>query len=92
MAIGSWFHEVWLLPTEIVIILLGWRCGFIRPWGRGKFEDKRIEVRLGYYIIGKKPKLRGRWVWVSSPRCCHCEIFGRSFELRRRSAGYEFHP
>jgi hypothetical protein len=49
------------LPTEIVIILLGWRCGFIRPWGRGKFEDKRIEVRLGYYIIGKKPKLRGRW-------------------------------
>ena len=48
------------MPTEIVIILLGWRCGFIRPWGRGKFEDKRIEVRLGYYIIGKKPKLRGR--------------------------------
>jgi hypothetical protein len=31
--------------------------------GRGKFEDKRIEVRLGYYIIGKKPKMRGRWVW-----------------------------
>jgi hypothetical protein len=26
-------------------------------------EDKRIEVRLGYYIIGKKPKMRGRWVW-----------------------------
>jgi hypothetical protein len=26
-------------------------------------EDGRIEVRLGYYIIGKKPKMRGRWVW-----------------------------
>ena len=26
-------------------------------------EDKRVEVRLGYYIIGKLPKMRGRWVW-----------------------------
>src|SRR5882757_2101491 len=31
---------------------------------RMEFEkDKRIEVRLGYYIIGKLPKMRGRWVW-----------------------------
>jgi hypothetical protein len=30
---------------------------------RIEFEDKRIEVRLGYYIIGKKPNMRGRWVW-----------------------------
>jgi hypothetical protein len=26
-------------------------------------EDARIEVRLGYYIIGKKAAMRGRWVW-----------------------------
>lgn len=26
-------------------------------------KDKRIELRLGYYIIGKKPKMRGKWVW-----------------------------
>lgn len=26
-------------------------------------EDKRIELRLGYYIIGKKPGMLGRWVW-----------------------------
>lgn len=25
--------------------------------------DKRVEVRLGYYIIGKKPKMSGKWVW-----------------------------
>jgi len=30
MVIGSWFHEVWLLPTGIVIIVLGWLRGFIR--------------------------------------------------------------
>lgn len=28
-----------------------------------QFDDRRTEVRLGYYIIGKKPKMRGRWVW-----------------------------
>ena len=30
---------------------------------RLKFEDGRVELRLGYYIIGKKPARRGRWVW-----------------------------
>lgn len=31
---------------------------------RIKFEsDGRVEFRLGYYIIGKKPAMRGRWVW-----------------------------
>ena len=28
-----------------------------------EFEDLRREVRIGYYIIGKKPKMRGKWVW-----------------------------
>jgi hypothetical protein len=28
-----------------------------------EFEDRKKEVRLGYYIIGKKPKMRGKWVW-----------------------------
>lgn len=26
-------------------------------------KDGRIELRLGYYIIGKRPAMRGRWVW-----------------------------
>ena len=28
-----------------------------------EFEDQRQEIRVGYYIIGKLPKMRGRWVW-----------------------------
>ena len=28
-----------------------------------EFDDGRKEIRLGYYIIGKKPKMLGRWVW-----------------------------
>lgn len=26
-------------------------------------EDGRIELRPGYYIIGKKPGMLGNWVW-----------------------------
>jgi hypothetical protein len=26
-------------------------------------EEERIEFRFGYYMIGLKPKARGRWVW-----------------------------
>jgi hypothetical protein len=26
-------------------------------------EDKRIEYRLGYYMIGEKAGMKGRWVW-----------------------------
>lgn len=26
-------------------------------------EDGRIEMRLGYYVIGKKPRMAGKWVW-----------------------------
>ena len=26
-------------------------------------EDQRVEIRIGYYIIGKLPKMKGRWVW-----------------------------
>lgn len=27
------------------------------------FEDGKKELRLGYYIVGKKPGARNRWVW-----------------------------
>ena len=27
------------------------------------FEDGRQQIRIGYYIIGEKPKMRGKWVW-----------------------------
>jgi hypothetical protein len=30
---------------------------------RIKLSNGREELRLGYYIIGKKPAMRGRWVW-----------------------------
>jgi hypothetical protein len=26
-------------------------------------EENRVEFRFGYYMIGVKPKARGRWIW-----------------------------
>lgn len=28
-----------------------------------EWQGGEKELRLGYYIIGKKPKMRGKWVW-----------------------------
>jgi len=27
------------------------------------FENGKKQIRIGYYIIGKKPGARDRWVW-----------------------------
>lgn len=27
------------------------------------FDDGNKEIRIGYYIIGKKPRMQGKWVW-----------------------------
>lgn len=28
-----------------------------------KFDTGELEFRLGYYIIGKKPKMKNKWTW-----------------------------
>lgn len=40
-----------------------------------QFHDQRKEIRLGYYIIGKKPKMRGRWVWGQYAAFMPAEVF-----------------
>ena len=30
---------------------------------RIKHEDGSEEFRFGYYVIGKKPRMKGKWVW-----------------------------
>lgn len=34
------------------------------------FENRKKEIRIGYYIIGKKPRAKGRWVWGQ-----YCPLF-----------------
>ena len=28
-----------------------------------EFENGKVELRLGYYILGEKPGMKNRWVW-----------------------------
>lgn len=27
------------------------------------FEDGKKEIRVGYYILGKKPRMKDKWTW-----------------------------
>lgn len=27
------------------------------------FEDGKKEIRVGYYIVGKKPRMKNKWTW-----------------------------
>lgn len=27
------------------------------------FEDGEKEIRIGYYILGKKPRMKNKWTW-----------------------------
>lgn len=42
-----------------------------------ELEDKRREVRVGYYIIGKLPKMRGKWVWGQFAAFIPLSVFKR---------------
>lgn len=42
-------------------------------------EDGRKELRLGYYILGKLPTMRDRWVWGSTPPSCRSKTSARLF-------------
>lgn len=41
------------------------------------FEDGKKELRLGYYIIGKKPRSKDKWVWGQ-----YCPFFPKKDLIR----------
>jgi hypothetical protein len=50
--LGEILHEQSTYPEKLICLQ------------KLRFEDDgRIELRLAYYIIGKKPKMAGKWVW-----------------------------
>ena len=55
---------------------------------RLEFEsDGRVELRLGYYVIGKKPAMRRRWVWGQFATMIPVEDF-RSIIQRAKRKGW----
>lgn len=50
-----------------------------------KFEsDGREELRLGYYIIGKRLSMRGKWVWGQFATMIPTNDFKRIIEAARK--------
>jgi len=57
---GSYFHFTVIDEVSIFQSELPTKAIYLQ---RLQFEDGRIELRLGYYIIGKLPRSAGKWVW-----------------------------
>ena len=58
---------------------------------RMDYDDGRVELRLGYYIIGKKPKMKGRWVWGQFAAMLPAAIF-RELYQEAEAKGWFNHP
>lgn len=52
---------------------------------RVRFDDGREEMRLGYYIIGKKKRMRGKWVWGQFATLMPASDFRKIVRLAERN-------
>jgi hypothetical protein len=50
---------------------------------RIKLGNGKEELRLGYYMIGKKPAMRGRWVWGQYATFLPAQDFKRIFGMAK---------
>ena len=58
---GNVFH--WQIQDEIILPQKDAKGKIIVLQKMECQEDRRVEFRFGYYMIGVKPKAKGRWVW-----------------------------
>ena len=49
-----------------------------------QLDDGKREVRVGYYIIGKLPKMRGKWVWGQYAAFIPLPVFRRLINMATR--------
>ncbi|MBM3322624.1 hypothetical protein FJY69_04010 [candidate division WOR-3 bacterium] len=49
-----------------------------------RFDDGREEYRIGYYMIGKKGKGRGKWLWAQYAPMMHAVDLKHLFDLARK--------
>lgn len=55
-----------------------------------RFEpDGRSELRLGYYMIGKKPSVAGRWVWGQFATMIPVEDFIKIYRLAEEKGWFD---
>ncbi|OHB55390.1 MAG: hypothetical protein A2173_05235 [Planctomycetes bacterium RBG_13_44_8b] len=57
---GDWVE--YTIEDEIIISETSYKKLFV--FQRLRFsKERRIEYRLGYYMLGVKPRMSGKWVW-----------------------------
>ena len=57
-------HFYFTIEDEFYVEHVGEKSNKLIYLQRLKLEkDGRIQLRLGYYAIGEKPRMCGRWVW-----------------------------
>jgi len=49
-----------------------------------QLDDGKREVRVGYYIIGKLPKMKGKWVWGQYAAFIPLPVFRRLINMATR--------
>lgn len=49
-----------------------------------KFDDNIIELCLGYYIIGKKPKMKDNWTWGQFATMLQMRDFKKIYKLAEK--------
>lgn len=54
---------------------------------RIRFADGQTEIRVGYYIIGKMPRVKGRWVWGQFAAFIPAPVF-RKLLRKARAKGW----
>jgi hypothetical protein len=53
-----------------------------------EFEDKREEIRLGYYILDKKSRMPGKWVWGRFAALMPTDDFRALFREAEKKPGW----
>jgi hypothetical protein len=79
---GQWIH--WTVVDEIVRIQSNRAAKALYLQQLKRDDDNGVNLRLGYYIIGQKPRMKGKWVWGESAAIMPAEDFKYLFEEAKR--------
>jgi len=72
--------EDWLILDEVRVQQ---NEGKIVALQKLEAKNRMIEFRLGYYMIGKKPKFKDRWVWAQYCPMMPEDVFRQVVQLAK---------
>jgi hypothetical protein len=76
--------EVRQEQSEFIYAPEGEPVGAVAVFQLIRYDIGGEELRLGYYILGKKPGMRGKWVWGQFATSMPAKDFRALFEKARQ--------